>query len=790
LKHNKIIIFILFLILKWFSSIILAQGQTASVSGRAVSVDNSPASFLKITLKSINLSVQSDSSGKFIIDNLPELDDTLVISGVGIKTDEQIIRLSAGQRLDLGIIHLDHTINQLNNVEISDKLPHSYKTDHTYDATKTETALIDIPQAISSVTNDLLKDKMELHLTEVLDNISGLVRYSGYVEYNIRGLHAENPWLIDGLRTFNTWLTSPMLLNVERVEVIKGPVTILYGNADPGGTINLVTKKALQQSKYDLIIGGGSWDGYNVQTDLTGPLNEKKTLLYRLNAGYENRNSFRHGMFLKSFQAAPSLTYIPGEKLKINLDLSLSGTHSAVDRGQPAFENETALNSTPVTLTLIQPGDYLRETDISSVLSAKYVINPNISINSAVLYNLTSQDLSEHYLRSYITNDSVNLGYSNRQATTSTFTMTNYATFAFKTGQIEHLLLTGIDFIASGQESEGWTGAVPSITGEPDPNVGTFSLSHPQYFQRPVSTYEKLQGEGSEEEGEGIYNTGGLYVQDQLTFKKWILLAGLRADIYNSGEEDEAAEEEGSSLFQLIPRIGITYKATENIHFYSTYVKGFDPFEPSVIMMEFSEPFKPVISNMVEAGAKASWRNDNLWTSVSLYQIGLTNTAVNANDLSNPNLYVQRGAERSRGVETEICGNILPNLSVVFNYSFNVAEITNSTVSEEIGRIKENAPRHSSSSWIKYTFNGNRLKGFGFSAGHSQAGLRNTLADGFTLPGYCILNTGFHYEGGKYSVGLNINNIVNSTYWISAYNNVSKWPGEPRNFRISVAYHF
>jgi iron complex outermembrane receptor protein len=173
-----------------------------------------------------------------------------------------------------------------------------------------------------------------------------------------------------------------------------------------------------------------------------------------------------------------------------------------------------------------------------------------------------------------------------------------------------------------------------------------------------------------------------------------------------------------------------------------------------------------------------------------VYQLLLQNVAVNAGDPSNPNLFVQQGENRSRGFEAEATGNILPNLCVNLSYAWCLAIVTQSKIVAQIGTRVENAPKNESGSWIKYTVNDGFLKGFGLSIGHSQVGERTTLDPAISLPGYFILNGGLHYTYEHYRFALNVYNITNQTYWMGAYDNVNKWPGEPRNGMLNVGYMF
>jgi iron complex outermembrane recepter protein len=697
------------------------------------------------------------------------------------------LQIAAGTAINLGFMQLQYHTAQLQDVEITGRIAQSYKSDYSFALTKTQSAVKDMPQSVSTVTKELMKDKMAMHLVEVLDDVPGVCRYSGFNEYSLRGLHAQNPPLINGLRAYNSQLTNPMLVNLERIEILKGPTSVLYGNTDPGGTVNLVTKKPLQQHEHAIDILTGSWNNFRAQGDVTRSLNTSKNLLYRLNAGYENKESFRNQYFAKSFQVAPSFSFVPNDRIQLNLDISVTHTNTVADRGQPGFEDDNNLLSTPIQLMVTQPGDYLKETNVASILSFSYKLNKHISFNSAYLNYITRQQLSEHGIEDFITDDSVYLYYTNRTANTTTNTFTNYFNFTFNTGKINHQLLAGYDYIKNKVDFTQWNGEDEDF-GEETGIVGTFSLKNPVYFKRPVDEYEREEEEEEEEEEGGFeaeqYYTHGIYIQEQLSIDKWKILASLRQEIFRSTGDDEIADN------VLMPRVGIVYALAPNVNIYSTYNRGFDPFEPSARLQVFNEPFKPVLSEMFETGVKADLFNKKLSGTFAVYQVTLDNVVVNANDPFNPDLYTQRGRERAKGFEAEANGNILPNLAMSLSYAYNNAKIIESVKPEEVDIIKENAPLHMSSSRFKYNFTKGILKGFGISAGHTQVGRRNTFDANLQLPAYCILNAGVQYSFSRFIVACNLNNIANTNYFTADYNNISKWPGAPRNFMLRVGYHF
>ncbi len=788
-KRKLFLCFLLFLV--FYPGKLVAQKTSAyTIKGKLVTPDKKQAAYTTVLWKHAGISVSADQNGHFQIPLPATNNDTLVFTATGIRTRTLAVILGGNQNLDAGIIILEYGSPALPGVEITGRMTHSYKSDYSFLGTKTQTALIDIPQAISTVTKELIEDKMDLRLKDAVTDIASVNMYSGYDEYSIRGFRADNAHLINGLRAYNTTLTSPFLVNIERIEVITGPAAVLYGNCDPGGTVNLVTKKPLSENNYGANIYIGSWNTFRATADLTGPLTQNKKLLYRFNAGYENAGSFRNGYFAKSFQFAPSISYIPNEQVQLNADFSVSNTHTIADRGQPGILNDNNLLSTPIKLNVTQPGDYLKETDLTSILSFNYKLNSHITFTSALLSHLTWQTLSEHGASDYITPDSVYLYYAKRIFNTSTVTLTNYLAFNFNTGVFKHLLITGYDYISSEVTLNQFNGELPDIFGYGSGIVGTFSLLHPQYFKRPVNLYKASpvtdNGDAPEE-----YSTEGAYLQEQLYYKNWELLLGLRSEFYSKEDDDDSSSTEATTNTNvLLPRVGLLYKASENLSLYATYSKGFDPFEASIVTQVFNQPFKPVYSEVNEIGAKANFLKNRLYATVAIYRITLKNVSVNANDPANPDLYVQNGKEQAKGFEVELNGNILPQFSVALSYSHNIATVLASPVQEDVGRIKENAPKNTSQSWLKYSFTKGVAKGLFLSAGHSQEGIRNTLTPGLTLPAYFIFNTGAGYIYKRMKIALNIYNITNTKYWIGGYNYENKWPGAPRNFMLNLSWLF
>ncbi len=760
------------------------QENGGIIKGQIIGADGKPVSNVNLALKNLSRKAVTNNTGLFIFMKLPVLKDTLVISSIDSRTIILPVAITQGQTLDIGSIKLEPKVQQLQSVEINGRRSLSYRNQSSFFGKKTEAALKDIPQAISTVTGELMQDKMELTLKDALNDIAGVNQYSGFDEYTIRGFRAENARDIDGLRGYNSTYTSNMLVNIERIEVIKGPTATLYGNGDPGGTINLVTKKPLDTMRAAINIYRGTWNHTRAIGDITGPLNQQKTMLFRFNAGFDHTNSFVNQLYANSYQFAPSLTYVPNDRLKLNVNFSLSNVHTMLNQGQPGTEGDNNLQSTPIGLTLSQPGDFLHETDFATIISGSYKLSKSLTYNFGYLNYITRQSVASHGFNGYSSPDSVSLFYTTFRYHTNTSTLTNYLTYNIKTGSVSHQFLAGFDFIKSSVDLKQQYFEQPQF-GTGKGIVGVFSLTHSQYVPRPVSTYQVSGFDNDESNVDGnIYHTLGFYIQDEAKVGKWNFLGSLREEHYLT--------DDGSSLNEsvFLPRLGIVYAILPDLSVYGTFNNGFDAFEASTGAQIFNSPLKPNTSHLMETGIKGNFFKDRLFASLAVYQLLLRNVAVNANDPSNPNLFVQQGENRSRGIEFEANGNVLPNLSVDLSYAYCMAKVTQSKISSQIGMPVANAPKFESGSWIKYSFRRGFLKGFGLSFGHSQVGERATLDPAFNLPSYFVINGGIHYRLKNYRLALNLYNLTNQVYWQGAYNNINKWPGQPRNVMFNLGLLF
>jgi iron complex outermembrane receptor protein len=231
--------------------------------------------------------------------------------------------------------------------------------------------------------------------------------------------------------------------------------------------------------------------------------------------------------------------------------------------------------------------------------------------------------------------------------------------------------------------------------------------------------------------------------------------------------------------------------ATEAVNVYGTFSKGFQPQSAQTLLNpQTGGPFDPETSFLYEAGAKASFFGGRLAASTAIYQITKQNVLVSANDPGNPQLLEQRGEERSRGIELEVAGELLPGLRLTANYAYNRAEIIEAANPEVEGTIKENAPEHMGGVWGTYTISDGPLAGLGFGGGGHFVTERNTFEPSLDLPGYFVADATAFYTVNNFKITATVNNLFDKTYWTGGYNFGRIFPGEPRSALLKVGYTF
>ena len=799
---------------------IFCKAQTGSVRGTIETADHQPIEFANISVKGTVLGASSDQDGKFIIENVPVGNYMLIVSSIGYTTINRSVAVAADQTSSIDFL-LEESRNQLQEVEITGRKERTYKNTSSFSGTKTETPLKLIPQAISYVTKEVIDDQQAFKTSDVLKNLSGVNVFSFYNnDFSLRGFRAGNA-LINGLRDpTNSWGQS-LLPNVERVEVIKGPASALFANSDPGGTVNTVNKKPLDESRKAISFATGSYNTFRITGDFTGPMDEEKTLLYRMNVAYQNAQSFRVLQGGQDIVIAPSISFIPTDKTKVNIDFVYAKSKSRLDRGQPIFGASAGadLYSTPISFAIGKENDYAHEVNLYTTASIQHKFSDRLSFNASYMKFLYDEDLLEHRTSNRYAVDAdgveiptlMEMQTIRRKRKNYNDNITVYFVGDLKTGPIRHKLLAGYDYIqnlspvggsnynATGYRNAANDGVINTYNPEnrdayliqnnrPVPNVPHFDLSNPSYAISEISGYFNV----SSSQAVTKYYVSGVYVQDQISWGKLQALLAFRQEYYTDILNYQKPNAEKVEQKKFIPRFGLVYTPIEPVSIYATYSQGYQPQSAGTIgdPERFGGPFDPLTSTMYEGGVKTEFLSKLLSINLAVYHIELNNILINANDPQNPDLLRQLGQQQARGVELDIYGQVLPNLSVTANLAVNKTFITKSEDEAEVGNILPNAPRNQGGIWAKYTFNMPTLKGIGIGAGANYVSSRTTFSDILTLPSYVVADVALYYTIDRFKLSANLNNVFNKTHWVGGYDFNRLFPGTPRNFLIGVGYIF
>jgi iron complex outermembrane receptor protein len=804
-----------------------AQGL-GHLAGRISNAAGQPLEGVSVVDQAGRFATLTDGQGRYTLDKLPLGAYVLITRSLGHAEARREVALSAENPSATVDFTLQGSTNAVQEVEVLGRQETTYKSNYSLVGTRTSTDLIDVPQSISTVTKELMEDRQAYRLTEVVKNVAGVTQYSHYDDFTIRGFrngYESGFRLLNSLRSGfsygNAFTQAPLTVNLERVEVLKGPGAALFGDINPGGTINMVTKKPLAVDRKAVTFSTGSFNTTRATADFTGPLTDRQNVLYRFNAGYEKTNTFRDVNDTKSLMLAPTVTFLVSDKTTLNAELVYTHSDGFLDRGLPIKSND--LYGVPRSFTLSQPSDYFRTSTYYLNASLNHKFNNWLSFNASYLDFTCREDLSEHRtLNSYDNSDPtkpansiMNLRYFDRRAEEYTKNLSAYFVLNRSTGSLAHKVVVGADYIRFNTDKESamfearqriaTTVAGSTITQRVVPLQ--FDLNKPTYEIRDPSTYvRRPTPQFFTDYINSIYHTTGIYVQDQIEVTPRLgLLLGARYELF-ADERDYGDGSANIAQTKFLPRAGLTYALRDNLNYFASYSAGFRPLKPEYIRFPArygrTEPFSPETSYQLETGLKGEFFDRALFATAAIYQIVKRNQLVNTGSLTADGapVYRQNGQARSRGLELELTGNILPNFSLNANYAFNHTEVTEADLAAEKGQPLANAPQNSGGLWAKYTFLTPALRGFGLAVGGNFVTRRRfenqvTPLDGGPdqwayWPGYAVADVALFYTVNRFNFHVNMNNLFDKYYFVGGYDYFRASPGAPRNYMVSLGSSF
>ena len=660
----------------------------------------------------------------------------------------------------------------------------SFKTDESSTATKMNIPLNEIPQGVGVVNQPLINSQQDIRFADAAQNISGVNRdvlLAGDVgnALTIRGLplgifsnYYRDGFAFDGMVPSDT-------TDVDRVEILKGPASVLYGRAASSGIVNLITKEPLPNTHVAFSFQADSFGAVRPTLDATGPIGKGEKLFYRFNAEFADTSSFRDYFHDRRYFLAPALTWNPSASTAIRVLIEYLHGTTTTDYGIPALGDRPA----PVRISnfYMEPWDHsllqnrLGSLDVSHNLGHQWMIRSRFR---ATLTNWDYLDLSPGPIQSdnrTMTRFSEDTSYPLRF-----YDWQTDLTGMFKTGTIEHNFLMGFEYGTQSVVQDGVFGDAPPIDIY---NPVYFSMSRPSasalatYFFNPASPdYFPIDGTTK-------LMTHGGYLQDQITLlPKLKILAGVRFEGFTQKyDEIVYGTHNRQSNVSTLPRIGITYQLLQPLSFYASWSRSFSPtlaaqFGPS------GQPFSPETGRQYEAGLRTSGLHGRLSSSLAFYRIRASNLLIT--NPGNPLASIQIGKVESKGIEVDTSGHILPGWNVTFAYAYNQATIAADTL-YPAGNVLQNAPRHSGSVWTVYDVRHGAFRGLSFGGGIQTRSFRYVdPADDVILPGYARVDAMVAYVFGppnreqkRYRLAVNIQNLGDRRYYASGNTPLDIFPG-------------
>ncbi|MEL6383693.1 MAG: TonB-dependent siderophore receptor, partial [Cyanobacteria bacterium J06626_18] len=657
--------------------------------------------------------------------------------------------------------------------------------------TRTDTPLRDIPQSIQVIPREVLEDQQVIRLDEALRNVSGVTFGSTDagrgLQFNIRGFNSA-PILRNGFRQIGPRQASsrrsfPEVANLEQVEVLKGPAAVLYGEVEPGGVINLVTKRPLSEPYYQFQTQIGSRELLRPSIDLSGPLTDDGRLLYRLNAVYQSRDEIQNydSDIRRSF-ISPVLTWQISDRTDLTIELEYLEDERPAFYGLPAFGDGIA--DIPPDQISNEPDDVMKQEFFNIGYDFEHRFSDNWRIRNGFRY--VREDSALEAAVPIDLDEETGLllrNFSLQDAETEVFALQTNIVGEFTTGSIEHTLLFGIDLDRT--HLRGST---------------TVDVFNPLLLDIFDPVYEAVPRPSNFEELPLLLDENtrtdqlGIYIQDQISLlDNLILLAGLRYDtveqrrtgrptLFNPDGTDEIQNDDAFS-----PRIGIVYQPIEEISLYANYSRSFTPNTGTSFEGDL---FEPEEGEGYEVGIKAELLDGRLAATLSYFDITKQNVVTADPEIIGASVIT--GEQRSRGVELDIIGEILPGWNVIASYAFIDAEIIEDNTFE-VGNRLIGVPEHSASLWTTYEIQSGDLQGLGLGLGFDFVGDREgDLENSFQLDSYFVTNAAIFYGRDNWRAALNFRNLFDTDYMVGGINNRfrSNEPGEPFTVVGSISVQF
>jgi iron complex outermembrane receptor protein len=662
-------------------------------------------------------------------------------------------------------------------------------------------SLMETPAADLIIDARTLKDAGALDLNQALDLSSSVARQNNFGglwnSFAIRGFVGDenlpSNYLVNGFNAGRGFAGPRDMSGIESVEVLKGPRAALFGRGEPGGSVNLVTKRPHEGNDGELNLSTARFDTRRGDIDWNQQVND--TVAYRVVGYAQDAGSFRNTVESKSHGLFPSLALQLGADTRLVYELEYSEQESPFDRGVVAPAGK--LDGMPRSNFLGEPGDGPMTAEaLGHQLELVHQLTSEWTLLAG--YNQRDTSLAGFSTEPELTGARQALPRDGRTLTRQRRSRSYDADYSIlraelngdiELGSLRHRLIIGADSDSFENDQVFRRARAPTLASNPTlAQLQAIDILAPVYGQYPLPTPTLLTDRLETQEADG------LYFQDQISLNaQWELRLGGRFDRFEQDQLNRANNSRSKqSDERFSPQLGLVFAATEQLSFFGVYGESFRALSGS----DFAgNNFDPNTSSAVEAGMKFQLNEGRLTGNVSIYSIEQDN--ILASDPVNAGFLVAAGEAESQGFEIDLGGEVLPGLQVWFSYSYTDASVVDDLLDPNFGLVVRggdrmlNVPSHAMSAMlVKETTLASRPLRIGGSLTHVGERL-GEAATNFELPDYTLTRVFADYSvNSTLTLRAEIDNLFDETWYSNSFSSLWVQPGMPRSYRFSANIRF
>ncbi|MSO19070.1 MAG: TonB-dependent siderophore receptor [Acidobacteria bacterium] len=648
-------------------------------------------------------------------------------------------------------------------------------------ATKTLTPLRDVPQSITVVTRELIRDQAMQNLGDVVRYVPGIAYHQGENNRDdvvIRGNRSSADFFVNGIRDDVQYYRD--LYDLERVEALKGPNAMIFGRGGAGGVINRITKEAAFAPLHEITLQGGSHGNKRMTADFNQPLGDQLAL--RINGMAEDSGSFRNFVGLARTGISPALAYMPSQRTKITFGYEHFRDRRTADRGITSFEGRPA--NVPIETFYGDP----KQSKVRATINLGTAAIDHQAGRLGIRNRMQAGGYDRFY-QNYVPGTATAdrqfvalTAYNNSTARFNIFNQTD-VTYRLSTGPMHHTLLGGTELGRQVTDNFRQSGFFHNTSS---------SILAP-FFNPTIDTPITFRQNSSDADNHLRARVTATYLQDQIAVSRYVqVIAGVRFDRFELRYQNNRTTNSNNAILDRVdhlvsPRAGIVVKPVEPLSLYGNYSVSYLPSSGDQFsaLTTITQQVKPEKFTNYEAGAK--WDiHRALSLTTAVYRLNRTNTR--ATDSNDPTRIVQTGSQRSNGFEVGLAGNVTSNWKIAGGLAWQDAFVTSATTAARAGAQVGQVPHHTFSLWNNYRIIPRIAVALGIHhRGDMFAAIDNTVV----LPGYTRADGAvFVSLTERVRLQTNIENLFNAVTFANADSNTNISPGAPRAVRVGLIARF